>query len=236
MSSWFFFSGSDEYVCAVFGVTVFGNRLWKSYNSGPQRQANELVDTLMKCTPHYIRCIKPNETKRPRDWEESRWVSDRASPALLTALVLSWYTCSVSLDFVMDNPVRLYSTLGLVWREAELVLPPWHWLHWSVLFLLHYSDLLTLTIPTLYHCSHGSCAHVSIHFGPVSCHLLVKAFTMWLMLSRSLLLTLIMILVFRVRHQVEYLGLRENIRVRRAGFAYRRVFQKFLQRWVINII
>ena len=38
--------------------------------------------------------------------------------------------------------------------------------------------------------------------------------------------------VFRARHQVEYLGLRENIRVRRAGFAYRRVFNKFLMRWV----
>lgn len=37
-----------------------------------QRQANDLVSTLMKCTPHYIRCIKPNETKKPRDWEESR--------------------------------------------------------------------------------------------------------------------------------------------------------------------
>ncbi|XP_038628393.1 unconventional myosin-If [Tachyglossus aculeatus] len=73
-----------------------------------KRQANELVSTLMKCTPHYIRCIKPNETKRPRDWEESR-----------------------------------------------------------------------------------------------------------------------------VKHQVEYLGLKENIRVRRAGFAYRRPFQKFLQRYAI---
>lgn len=70
-----------------------------------QKQANTLVQTLMRCTPHYIRCIKPNETKRPRDWEENR-----------------------------------------------------------------------------------------------------------------------------VRHQVEYLGLRENIRVRRAGYAYRRAFQKFLQR------
>lgn len=37
--------------------------------------------------------------------------------------------------------------------------------------------------------------------------------------------------VCRVKHQVEYLGLRENIRVRRAGFAYRRVFNKFLMRW-----
>ncbi|XP_041798988.1 myosin IEb [Chelmon rostratus] len=73
-----------------------------------KKQANSLVQTLMKCTPHYIRCIKPNETKRPRDWEENR-----------------------------------------------------------------------------------------------------------------------------VRHQVEYLGLRENIRVRRAGYAYRRAFNKFLQRYAI---
>lgn len=47
-----------------------------------QRQANNLVNTLMKCTPHYIRCIKPNETKRPKDWEESR-----LAPPL-------WQTCS----------------------------------------------------------------------------------------------------------------------------------------------
>lgn len=33
--------------------------------------------------------------------------------------------------------------------------------------------------------------------------------------------------------QVEYLGLKENIRVRRAGFAYRRPFVKFLHRYAI---
>ncbi|KAJ1060650.1 hypothetical protein K5549_016064, partial [Capra hircus] len=37
-----------------------------------KKQANDLVSTLKRCTPHYIRCIKPNETKRPRDWEENR--------------------------------------------------------------------------------------------------------------------------------------------------------------------
>jgi myosin heavy subunit len=26
----------------------------------------------MACTPHYIRTIKPNETKKPRDWEQKR--------------------------------------------------------------------------------------------------------------------------------------------------------------------
>ncbi|KYM95106.1 Myosin-Ie, partial [Cyphomyrmex costatus] len=73
-----------------------------------RNQANRLVDQLTKCTPHYIRCIKPNETKKPRNWD----------------------------------------------------------------------------------------------------HL-------------------------RVKHQVEYLGLKENIRVRRAGFAYRRPFSKFLHRYAI---
>lgn len=73
-----------------------------------KKQANTLVLTLMRCTPHYVRCIKPNETKKAGDWEEKR-----------------------------------------------------------------------------------------------------------------------------VHHQVEYLGLRENIRVRRAGFSYRRVFSKFLHRYAI---
>ncbi|CAA9999891.1 unnamed protein product [Nesidiocoris tenuis] len=34
-----------------------------------------------------------------------------------------------------------------------------------------------------------------------------------------------------VGHQVKYLGLMENLRVRRAGFAYRRQFEQFLQRY-----
>ncbi|CAG0894871.1 unnamed protein product [Darwinula stevensoni] len=34
-----------------------------------------------------------------------------------------------------------------------------------------------------------------------------------------------------VRHQVKYLGLMENLRVRRAGFAYRRLYEAFLHRY-----
>uniref|UniRef100_A0A4W5MGL6 Osteoclast-stimulating factor 1 n=1 Tax=Hucho hucho TaxID=62062 RepID=A0A4W5MGL6_9TELE len=94
---------SEQYVSAYQYMVVHSSLMFSV-----QKQANDLVNTLMKCTPHYIRCIKPNETKRPKDWEESR-----------------------------------------------------------------------------------------------------------------------------AKHQVEYLGLRENIRVRRAGYAYRRVFNKFLQRYAI---
>ncbi|KAM8946438.1 unconventional myosin-Id isoform 2-T2 [Pelodytes ibericus] len=35
----------------------------------------------------------------------------------------------------------------------------------------------------------------------------------------------------RCRHQVEYLGLLENVRVRRAGYAYRQVYDRFLHRY-----
>uniref|UniRef100_A0A667Z0K9 Osteoclast-stimulating factor 1 n=1 Tax=Myripristis murdjan TaxID=586833 RepID=A0A667Z0K9_9TELE len=101
---------SDSFIRALFPENLEAEKRGRpsTASSKIKKQANTLVQTLMKCTPHYIRCIKPNETKRPRDWEEKR-----------------------------------------------------------------------------------------------------------------------------VRHQVEYLGLRENIRVRRAGYAYRRVFSKFLQRYAI---
>lgn len=35
----------------------------------------------------------------------------------------------------------------------------------------------------------------------------------------------------RVQHQCKYLGLLENVRVRRAGFAYRAPFDRFLRRY-----
>lgn len=36
-----------------------------------------------------------------------------------------------------------------------------------------------------------------------------------------------------VLHQVKYLGLQENVRIRRAGFAYRQTFQKFTERFYL---
>ena len=34
-------------------------------------------------------------------------------------------------------------------------------------------------------------------------------------------------------HQVKYLGLEENVRVRRAGFAYRNTFEKIVERFYL---
>ncbi|XP_074836635.1 unconventional myosin-Ie-like isoform X2 [Carettochelys insculpta] len=103
-------SSEHPFIRDLFPENINAEKKGRPTTAGSKikKQANDLVSALTKCTPHYIRCIKPSETKRPRDWEESR-----------------------------------------------------------------------------------------------------------------------------VKHQVEYLGLRENIRVRRAGYAYRRVFRKFLQRYAI---
>ncbi|KAK2153501.1 hypothetical protein LSH36_295g04091 [Paralvinella palmiformis] len=103
-------SSTNIFIRSLFPESLSGMTKTRPTTAGSKirTQANKLVEALMKCTPHYIRCIKPNETKRPKDWEESR-----------------------------------------------------------------------------------------------------------------------------VKHQVEYLGLKENIRVRRAGFAYRREFDKFLRRYAI---
>lgn len=37
----------------------------------------------------------------------------------------------------------------------------------------------------------------------------------------------------QVLHQVKYLGLQENVRIRRAGFAYRQLFEKFVERFYL---
>lgn len=103
-------SSQSEFLASLFPEDVSGQTKGRpsTASSKIKTQANKLVETLMKCTPHYIRCIKPNETKKAKDFEDSR-----------------------------------------------------------------------------------------------------------------------------VKHQVEYLGLKENIRVRRAGYAFRREFDKFLRRYAI---
>ncbi|XP_046897395.1 unconventional myosin-Ie [Hypomesus transpacificus] len=103
-------SSEIGFIRALFPDNLNAEKKGRPTTAGSKikKQANDLVSTLMKCTPHYIRCIKPNETKKSRDWEDSR-----------------------------------------------------------------------------------------------------------------------------AKHQVEYLGLKENIRVRRAGYAYRRIFRKFLNRYAI---
>ena len=66
-------------------------------------------------------------------------------------------------------------------------------------------------------------------------HAFVYAHAHVYVMITKILLTLLDNAFYRVLHQVEYLGLKENIRVRRAGFAYRREFDKFLRRLAVKL-
>lgn len=61
-----------------FVKSLFPDNVSSSVKSRPttaaakiKTQANNLVTTLSACVPHYIRCIKPNETKKPKDWNDN---------------------------------------------------------------------------------------------------------------------------------------------------------------------
>ncbi|XP_014677764.1 PREDICTED: LOW QUALITY PROTEIN: unconventional myosin-Ie-like [Priapulus caudatus] len=68
-------SSENPFICSLFPENVNQQTRGRPSTASNKikTQANKLVETLMKCTPHYIRCIKPNETKKANDWEESRY-------------------------------------------------------------------------------------------------------------------------------------------------------------------
>lgn len=68
-------SSQNEFVRSLFPEKIQTNTAKsRPTTSGTKirNQAKTLVDKLMQCTPHYIRCIKPNETKKAGDWEDDR--------------------------------------------------------------------------------------------------------------------------------------------------------------------
>ncbi|VDD93459.1 unnamed protein product [Enterobius vermicularis] len=67
-------SSQKPYIKSLFPETISSGAksIPTSFASKIKAQANGLIDSLMRCAPHYIRCIKPNETKRPNDWESKR--------------------------------------------------------------------------------------------------------------------------------------------------------------------
>lgn len=69
-------SSTSDFIRALFPenlVALSSNRK-RPITAGAKikTQANELVKSLMTCNPHYIRCIKPNETKLPGDWNKTQ--------------------------------------------------------------------------------------------------------------------------------------------------------------------
>ncbi|XP_040566099.1 unconventional myosin-Ie isoform X2 [Lepeophtheirus salmonis] len=63
---------NNQFIRSLFPETTQSKKRPITAGTKIISQANKLVSSLMSCNPSYIRCIKPNETKKPRDWENAR--------------------------------------------------------------------------------------------------------------------------------------------------------------------
>uniref|UniRef100_A0A1X7UTI3 Uncharacterized protein n=1 Tax=Amphimedon queenslandica TaxID=400682 RepID=A0A1X7UTI3_AMPQE len=82
-------------------------------------QANDLVGHLMKCTSH---CIKPNETKKPHDWEEDRMLDKSHPVVLLLNLLMKLSSCiSILLNGLLLILHKTFQVLSII---IESLVPP----------------------------------------------------------------------------------------------------------------
>ncbi|CAB46766.1 myosin type I [Schizosaccharomyces pombe] len=65
-------SSNNEFMKSIFPVAEESNSRRRPPTAGDRikTSANDLVETLMKCQPSYIRTIKPNQTKSPNDYDQ----------------------------------------------------------------------------------------------------------------------------------------------------------------------
>lgn len=68
-------ASKNPVVKALFeGVVVEKGKLAKGQLIASQfmRSLNSLMDLICSTESHFIRCLKPNETKQPRDWNNAK--------------------------------------------------------------------------------------------------------------------------------------------------------------------
>ena len=80
-----------------------------------RNQCQELVTTLMRCVPSYVRCIKPNDTKRAGDFDASR-VEHQVRYLNLKGTELCFFACAESNNAPSEN-VRVRRA-GFCYRGA----------------------------------------------------------------------------------------------------------------------
>jgi myosin-1 len=65
-------SSSIQFIRQFFPEDVTVKKAPTSASFKIKKSSQELVEALKRCTPHYVRCIKPNESKKPGDYLDSR--------------------------------------------------------------------------------------------------------------------------------------------------------------------
>lgn len=87
-------SSSNTFIRSLFPDVIQTGAKSRPTTAGTKirTQANQLVDTLTKCFPHYIRCIKPNESKKPHDWEEQMVKHQVNGPLVVAVVIVIFYS------------------------------------------------------------------------------------------------------------------------------------------------
>jgi len=67
-------ASGNPFLVARFPEDVSGKFKQRPVTAGfkIRNSCGELMKTLSACNPHYVRCIKPNDTKKSKDWDEKR--------------------------------------------------------------------------------------------------------------------------------------------------------------------
>nr|AAQ88311.1 myosin B [Gregarina polymorpha] len=82
---------SSSIVAEMFaGIPVERGKLAKGQLIASQflKQLDEMMGIILSTEPHFIRCVKPNETKKPLDWDAQKVLNQLFSLSILEALQL----------------------------------------------------------------------------------------------------------------------------------------------------
>eukprot|EP00179_Madagascaria_erythrocladioides_P014805 CAMPEP_0198364584 /NCGR_PEP_ID=MMETSP1450-20131203/153739_1 /TAXON_ID=753684 ORGANISM="Madagascaria erythrocladiodes, Strain CCMP3234" /NCGR_SAMPLE_ID=MMETSP1450 /ASSEMBLY_ACC=CAM_ASM_001115 /LENGTH=1082 /DNA_ID=CAMNT_0044072023 /DNA_START=157 /DNA_END=3405 /DNA_ORIENTATION=- len=172
-------TSQDAHIKELFPPLTDSKKRPETAGSQFRRAVSELIDALLLCEPHYIRCVKPNDNKKPAVIDEERVRHQIRYLGLVENVRVRLFTK------VVDQKKRPL-TAGTQFKIA----------------LAKLVDSLMMCEPNYIRCIKPNEQKRQLYAEEE-----------------------------RFRHQIRYLGLVENVRVRRAGFAFRMEYERFFRRY-----
>eukprot|EP00918_Siedleckia_nematoides_P034379 GHVU01074793.1.p1 GENE.GHVU01074793.1~~GHVU01074793.1.p1 ORF type:complete len:178 (+),score=37.56 GHVU01074793.1:91-624(+) len=90
-------ASTNPCIAALFeGVVVVKGKLAKGQLIASQFsiQLQQMMGIILETEPHFIRCIKPNESKKPLEWNAAKVLNQLFSLSIMEALQLKQLGCS----------------------------------------------------------------------------------------------------------------------------------------------
>ncbi|KAJ7358954.1 hypothetical protein OS493_019858 [Desmophyllum pertusum] len=109
-------SSENPFVRDLFPETVYaGGKGQRNTGCAKMKcQTNGLIGKIMACTPHYVRCIKPSDSKAPLDWNQQRVIHQIAYLGLKECIAIRRSGFAIRRDF--DCIVK---RLGIIASETK---------------------------------------------------------------------------------------------------------------------